>query len=119
MALLTQGVLGIACVLLILAVIYLYRDRQKESEKRFEELNKIADSRSEVSKALNANSLALEANNKAMELRTRATEEMAKEIADLRRVHELALRDYANDQTNVRGALNELKTAVQNSRTAS
>ena len=83
-AFLTQGILGALVLILLGAVVFLYREGRASDQKRFDELQKIIEARETVAKALGMNSLALEANNKAMEARTRATEEMAREVAALR-----------------------------------
>jgi hypothetical protein len=89
--LLAQGLLGVLVLVLGVVVWLLYREIRSTNDKRFEELQRIIDARESVAKALNTNSLALEANNRSMDLRTRATEEMAREVGELRRVIEKAI----------------------------
>jgi hypothetical protein len=88
---LTQGVLGIIVLVLGIVVYLQWREIQALHQKRYEELERFIDARESVAKALNTNSLALEANNRSMDLRTRATEEMAKEVGELRRIIEKAI----------------------------
>jgi hypothetical protein len=107
-AFLTQGILGSLVLILLGAVVFLYREGRGSDQKRFEELQKIIDAREQVAKALNMNSLALEANNRAMDARTRATEEMAKEIETLRREIENAERQGGFNDERVRGKLDEI-----------
>jgi replicative DNA helicase len=107
-AFLTQGILGSLVLILLGAVVFLYREGRGSDQKRFEELQKIIDAREQVAKALNMNSLALEANNRAMDARTRATEEMAKEIETLRREIENAAKQGGFNDERVRGKLDEI-----------
>ncbi len=107
-AFLTQGILGSPELILLGAVVFLYREGRGSDQKRFEELQKIIDARESIAKALNMNSLALEANNKAMEARTLATQEMAKEVANLRREIETAAQQGAFNDERVRGKLDEI-----------
>jgi biopolymer transport protein ExbB/TolQ len=106
--LITQGVLGVIVLVLGIVNWLQYRENRTTNEKRFEELQRIIDARETVAKAMNANSLALEANNRSMDLRTRATEEMANEIADLKRVVETAMQQGAFADERVKERFDEL-----------
>lgn len=114
---LTQGILGALAVILLGAVVFLYRERSKCDDRRFEELSKILEARESIARALNANSLALEANNKAMEARTRTSEDMVREITELRRIVESAVQQgvYKDERTQdkLSAALSKLDAALQ------
>ena len=105
---LTQGVLGIVVLVLGIVVVLQWREIQALHQKRFDELERIIDARESIAKALNTNSLALEANNRSMDLRTRATEEMAKEVGELRRIIEKAILEGTFNDENLKKEFDNL-----------
>lgn len=111
--LLTQGVLGVLCLLLLAALVYVYREMRACDKARFSELERIIDARTGIEKALNANTLALEANNKASEARTRASEEIAREVAGLRQEVELAVQKGGFDASTITGKLDEMSRKIE------
>ena len=113
-AFLTQGILGSLVLILLGAVVFLYRESRSTDQKRFEELQKIIDARESVAKALNTNSLALEANNRSMDLRTRATEEMAREVAELRQELLSAVKQGDLKEERVREKIDEILKKIEN-----
>ena len=90
--LLTQGVLGIVCLIEGLVIYVVAKALQQSHHDRLADALKLSESREAMVAALNANNLALEASNRADQARTRAIEEMS------RAINELKLISEANDQ---------------------
>ncbi len=111
--LLGQGLLGALVLILGIVVSLLYRELRQSDQKRFEELEKIIAAREMTAGALNTNSLALEANNRAIDLRTKATEEMAREVAELRRVIEAAIQQGSFNDERLREKFDGLLKRIE------
>jgi hypothetical protein len=111
--LLGQGLLGALVLVLGIVVFLLYRELRQSDQKRFEELEKIIAAREMTAGALNTNSLALEANNRAIDLRTKATEEMAREVAELRRVIEAAIQQGSFNDERLREKFDGLLKRIE------
>ncbi len=111
--LLGQGLLGALVLVLGIVVFLLYRELRQSDQKRFEELEKIIAAREMTAGALNTNSLALEANNRAIDLRTKATEEMARGVAELRRVIEAAIQQGSFNDERLREKFDGLLKRIE------
>jgi hypothetical protein len=78
------GVVGLFLLIAMAVIVFLFRQLTAATAARLEEALKLAQSREEMAKTLNANTLALEGNNRAMEARTRATEAVERALAELK-----------------------------------
>ncbi|HEV2557975.1 MAG TPA: hypothetical protein VGU45_05055 [Microvirga sp.] len=95
------GVVGLFLLLALAVVVFLYRKLEASTTSRLTELQRVIETREDITKALAANTLALEANNRAMEARTRATEAVERAITELTRQSE-------NNDDRIREKLDEV-----------
>lgn len=115
--LLEYGLLSALLVLALGGIAYLYRQLGNTYEKRIDELLKLAEATSQITKALNANTLALEANNRVMEARTKAIEAVERAVSELRaavasEITQIGLTSSNNDD-RLREKIDDLKRFVE------
>jgi hypothetical protein len=77
------GSLGIAIVILVSTVIYLYKQNQTLVSQCHETALEAVKALNEVAKAINGHTIAMDANSRTLEVRTKATEAVEREVQEL------------------------------------